>query len=221
MKGHREITKFIKNDLVELIRTDLWEYQIGNERDLETAYCFHLRNFLRGDKTRKISTNHTISGKKTSIVKRSRSGKRKKSEFIMPDVTIAKNPKSFDKPLDHKIGVELKLIDPKTSYLPNLKAEKFLRDYRKLRKLKSKRYIRTGWFFLVFSDPSQTESKTKKEIRQVKTSGGPNAKFKVSVINRNIHPRTKKFISETSEEKRREKGRRIYGSYAGSDPRFD
>ena len=220
MKGHREITKFIKNDLVELIRKDLWEYQIGNERDLETAYCFHLRNFLGDDKTWKISTNHTISGKKTSIVKRSRSGKRKKSEFIMPDVTIAKNPKSFDKPLDHKIGVELKLINPSTSYLPNIKAEKFKRDYRKLQKLKSKRYIRTGWFFLVFSDPTMTERKAQTEIKKVKTSGG-NGKFFVSVINRNIHPKTKKFINETDEEKRREKGRRIYRSYAGSDPRFD
>ena len=97
MKKHREIQKFLTNKLVKLIRKDLWEYQIGNERDLETAYCFHLRNFLGDDKTWKISTNHTISGKKTSIVKRSRSGKRKKSEFIMPDVTIAKNPKSFVK----------------------------------------------------------------------------------------------------------------------------
>ena len=226
MKGHREITKFIKNDLVELIRTDLWEYQIGNERDLETAYCFHLRNFLRGDKTRKISTNHTISGKKTSIIKHqignkswSRGRKRKKSEFIMPDVTLAKNPESFDKPLDHKIGVELKLINPATRNLPDVKAEKFKRDYRKLQKLKSKRYIRTGWFFLVFSDPTITERKAQTEILKVKTSGG-HGKFLVSVINRNIHPRTKKLINETDEEKRREKGRRIYRSYAGNDPRF-
>ena len=219
MKGHREITKFIKNDLVELIRKDLWEYQIGNERDLETAYCFHLRNFLRGDKTRKISTNHTISGKKTSIVKQSSSGKRRKSEFIMPDVTLAKNPESFDKPLDHKIGVELKLIPPGTRHLPDIKAEKFKRDYRKLQKLKSKRYIRTGWFFLVFSDPTITERKAQTEIKKVKTSGG-NGKFFVSVINRNIHPKTRKFINETDEEKRREKGRRIYRSYADSDPRF-
>ena len=110
MKRHRQVTKFIKNKLVELIRKDLWEYQIGNERDLETAYCFHLRNFLGDDKTWKISTNHTISGKKTSIAKRSSSGKRRRSEFIMPDVTLAKNPSDYDKPLKHKIGIELKFV---------------------------------------------------------------------------------------------------------------
>ena len=219
MKRHRQVTKFIKNKLVELIRKDLWEYQIGNERDLETAYCFHLRNFLGDDKTWKISTNHTISGKKTSIAKRSSSGKRRRSEFIMPDVTLAKNPSDYDKPLKHKIGIELKLISPATTNLPNIGAEKFMRDYRKLRIIKSRHYMRTVFFFLVFSDTEISEREVGRRIKKIRTSGGI-GKFEVRVINRYINPRTKKFLSETEQAQRKEKGRRIYRSYTGNDPRF-
>ena len=167
MKRHRQITKFIKNKLVELIRKDLWEYQIGNERDLETAYCFHLRNFLGDDKTWKISTNHTISGKKTSIAKRSSSGKRRRSEFIMPDVTLAKNPSDYDKPLKHKIGIELKLISPATTNLPNIGAEKFMRDYRKLMIIKSRHYMRTVFFFWCFQIQKYQKEKSEEELKKL------------------------------------------------------
>tara|TARA_B100001750_G_scaffold94363_1_gene74439 strand:- start:62 stop:859 length:798 start_codon:yes stop_codon:yes gene_type:complete len=218
MKKHREILKFIKTDLVELIRKDLWHHRIGNERDFETSLCHHLRNFV-GEEEWKISTNHTISGKAASIVKYSSSGKRKRSEFIMPDITLAKNPKAYNKSLDHKIGFELKLITPARNYLPEPDKEIFQRDYRKLKKLRSIGFMRTTFFFLVFSDPKITEGKAKKKIKAVATSGG-SGKFQVRVVNRYINPRTKKFISETEQAERVEKGRRVYRSYTHSDTRF-
>ena len=213
--------KFIKNDLVEEIRNDLWEFQIGNERDLETAYCFHLRNFLGNDKTWKISTNHTISGKATSITKISTSGKRKRSGFIMPDITIAINPKEYNKGLKHKIGIELKLTNPSTKKFPNISSEIFKRDFRKLKKIKTKGYMRTTLFFLVYSDPTVKELNARKQIRNVQrwVSGGK-GKFEVRTINRCINPKTKKIIDTGKQDERRQKLRRIYRSYTNGDPRF-
>ena len=79
--------------------------------------------------------------------------------------------------------------------------------------------MRTTFFFLVFSDPKITEGKAKKKIKAVATSGG-SGKFQVRVVNRYINPRTKKFISETEQAERVEKGRRVYRSYTHSDTRF-
>ena len=221
---------FIENKLVEKIRKDQWEFKIGNERDLESSIYYYLREFLSNkDELYKISTNYTIKG--TAIWKQGK-GKWKKSKFIMPDILISRIPKSYKKPLEHKIAFELKTRSPGMPYSPNFTAEAYQKDFRKLNRLKTKKRIQQGYYFVVYSDPEVTEKSLKKEIEQSRFYYGKKPKygkkprqgilkrFKILLINRNVDPKTKKIISPSLAAKRQEKQQRQFRTYSGNDPRF-
>ena len=150
----------------------------------------------------------------------------------MPDILISRIPKSYKKPLEHKIAFELKTRSPGMPYSPNFMAEAYQKDFRKLNKLKTKKRIQQGYYFVVYSDPEVTEKSLKKEIEQSRFYYGKKPKygkkprqgtlkrFKILLINRNVDPKTKKIISPSLAAKRQEKQQRQFRTYSGNDPRF-
>ena len=78
------INNFIKKNLVKKIRSDARASKritpkITNERDLESAIYYHLREKLKTELDLKISTNYTFSGVK----------KRHETTFVQPDIVIS------------------------------------------------------------------------------------------------------------------------------------
>jgi len=198
----KRITNFIEHDLVKKIRTDLWAYEISNERDFESIAYFHLRSFLKQFPGIKISTNYMMKG---IDVWKMKDGKWQSSEFIMPDIVISKRSSNKTKPLDHLIAFELKTRSPGEGSSPQFNSEKFELDFRKLNKLMKAEKIKRAYYFLVYSDKQETEEEIEEEIENCSFSYGKARsknmaskarlkRFKSFVLNRYVNPGTKKIV---------------------------
>ena len=200
----KRITNFIEHDLVKKIRTDLWAYEISNERDFESIAYFHLRSFLKQFPGIKISTNYMMKGIDVWKIK---NGKWQPSDFIMPDIVISKRSSNKIKPLDHLIAFELKTRSPGEGSSPQFNSEKFELDFRKLNRLMKAEKIKHAYYFLVYSDKQETEEEIEEEIEKCSFSYGKARsknmaskarlkRFKSFVFNRYVNPRTKKIVDD-------------------------
>lgn len=223
------ITNFIKKELKEKIRQDLWDYKIGNEEDLQSSVYYHLRKFIDKHKFEnlKISGKYTIKGTPIWKKKKNKLTKKEKwvqSDFIMPDLVISEIQKNVKKALVHKIVFELKASSPGLKNTPNFDNGKYRNDFKKLNALE-----KTGlkaYYVFIDSDGTQSEKITKEQINEQEFYVSPRKKevkknFKILVVNRFIDPKTRKKLKGIELENRREKQKRMFRTYEDDiDPRF-
>jgi len=223
------ITDFIKKELKEKIRQDLWNYKIGNEEDLQSSVYYNLRKFIDKHKFEnlKISGKYTIKG--TPIWKKKKNKRTKKEEwvesnFIMPDFVISEIQKSVKKALVHKIVFELKATSPGLEHTPNFDNKVYQKDFNKLNALE-----KTGlkaYYVFIDSDGIQSEKITKKQINEQEFYVSPRKKevkknFEILVVNRFVDPETRKKLKDIELKDRRDKQKRMFRTYEDDiDPRF-
>jgi len=202
----KDIQNFIENKLVELIRKDLSNFQIGIERDFESLLFHHLRNFLEKKYPQiKISTNFSIIGVK--IWKWGKNPKTKKKEwkkstFVQPDVVLSKIKINQKKPIsNHKIAFELKVVSPSVNSSPTFNSGDYHKDFRKLNKLKQDGFVDKAYFFVICSSLTKSEDEIVVDIENAEFEDGKNRKrknypkcFTSLVINRYTDPKKKTDI---------------------------
>ena len=201
----RDITNFIEKELVELIRKDLADFQIGVERDFESLVFHHLRNFLEKKYPKiKISTNFSIIGVKVWKWDTDEKTKKKKwitSKFVMPDIVLSEINIKQKKPIKAKIAFELKTVSPSTNSSPTFRASEYQLDFRKLNKLRKDKKVDKAYFFLICSSFIKTEEDIIEDIEVAEFEDGKKGKiknypklFKSLVINRYTDPKDKKYV---------------------------
>ena len=97
------IANYIEKRLLKKIKVEVQDHYLTNERDIESAIYFHLRNRIKNDETLSLATNYTVS--KLRVPGSNRAAKGKKS-FRQPDVVVLRTLRR-PRPL---IAIEIKQI---------------------------------------------------------------------------------------------------------------
>ena len=138
------IAHFIENRLLDKIKREVQDHYLTNERDIESAIYFHLRDRIKGDETLRLGTNFTIS--KLKVPGSSRAAKSKRS-FRQPDIVVLRTA-GRPKPL---IAIEIK-----QRLHRNNQVKLLIKDIAKLELFKKKQIIEKGYVLFVTNNYVQT-----------------------------------------------------------------
>ena len=139
-----KIANYIEKHLLKKIKDEIQDHYLTNERDIESAIYFHLRNRIKGDETLRLGTNFTISKLKVPGSKRAAKGKR---SFRQPDIVVLRTA-GRPKPL---IAIEIKRKLGRNNVVDLLK-----KDVKKLELFKKKKIIEKGYVLFVTNNYVQT-----------------------------------------------------------------
>jgi len=131
-KYSRNIAAFVKDHLIEKIIADLKHLLISNEGDLQSSVYYHLREFLKGNKELRLSSELTIRPKRTT-------------SDIFIDITISKII------LTHKLMQPIVAIELKEH--PGLEERDAKKDIKKLQMLRKRKIIKYGFLIYVCRSP--------------------------------------------------------------------
>ena len=138
------IANYIEKHLLKKIKVEVQDHYLTNERDIESAIYYHLRDKIEGDDTLRLGTNFTISKLKVPGSKRAAKGKR---SFRQPDIVILRTA-CRPKPL---IAIEIKQRLRRNNVVDLLK-----KDVEKLELFKKKKIIEKGYVLFVTNNYVQT-----------------------------------------------------------------
>ena len=139
-----KIAHFIENRLLDKIKREVQDHYLTNERDIESAIYFHLRDRIKGDETLRLGTNFTFSKLKVPGSSRAAKGKR---SFRQPDIVVLRTA-GRPKPL---IAIEIKRKLGRNNVVDLL-----IKDVRKLVLFKKKKIIEKGYVLFVTNNYVQT-----------------------------------------------------------------
>ena len=139
-----KIANYIEKRLLKKIKVEVQDHYLTNERDIESAIYFHLRDRIKGDETLRLGTNFTISKLKVPGSKRAAKGKR---SFRQPDIVVLRTA-GRPKPL---IAIEIKRKLRRNNVVDLLK-----KDVKKLELFKKKKIIEKGYVLFVTNNYVQT-----------------------------------------------------------------
>ena len=126
-----KIANYIEKHLLKKIKVEVQDHYLTNERDIESAIYYHLRDKIEGDDTLRLGTNFTISKLKVPGSSRAAKGKR---SFRQPDIVVLRTA-GRPKPL---IAIEIKRKLGRNNVVYNL----LIKDVRKLVLFKKKNFPR-------------------------------------------------------------------------------
>jgi len=138
------IANYIEKRLLKKIKVEVQDHYLTNERDIESAIYYHLRDKIKGDETLRLGTNFTISKLKVPGSKRAAKGKR---SFRQPDIVVLRTA-GRPKPL---IAIEIKRKLGRNNVVDLLK-----KDVKKLELFKKKKIIEKGYVLFVTNNYVQT-----------------------------------------------------------------
>jgi hypothetical protein len=139
-----KIANYIEKRLLKKIKVEVQDHYLTNERDIESAIYFHLRDRIKGDETLRLGTNFTISKLKVPGSSRAAKGKR---SFRQPDIVVLRTA-GRPKPL---IAIEIKRKLRRNNVVDLLK-----KDVEKLELFKKKKIIEKGYVLFVTNNYVQT-----------------------------------------------------------------
>ena len=143
-KKTTKIANYIEKRLLKKIKSEVQDHYLTNERDIESAIYFHLRDRIKGDETLRLGTNFTISKLKVPGSSRAAKGKR---SFRQPDIVVLRTA-GRPKPL---IAIEIKRKLRRNNVVDLLK-----KDVEKLELFKKKKIIEKGYVLFVTNNYVQT-----------------------------------------------------------------
>ena len=143
-KKTTKIANYIEKRLLKKIKSEVQDHYLTNERDIESAIYFHLRDKIKNDETLRLGTNFTISKLKVPGSSRAAKGKR---SFRQPDIVILRTA-CRPKPL---IAIEIKQRLRRNNVVDLLK-----KDVEKLELFKKKKIIEKGYVLFVTNNYVQT-----------------------------------------------------------------
>ena len=138
------IANYIENRLLDKIKREVQDHYLTNERDIESAIYFHLRDKIKNDETLRLGTNFTISKLKVPGSSRAAKGKR---SFRQPDIVVLRTA-GRPKPL---IAIEIK-----RKLRSNNTVKLLINDVEKLELFKKRRIIEKGYILFVTNNYVQT-----------------------------------------------------------------
>ena len=138
------IANYIEKRLLKKIKVEVQDHYLTNERDIESAIYYHLRDKIKGDETLRLGTNFTISKLKVPGSSRAAKGKR---SFRQPDIVVLRTA-GRPKPL---IAIEIKRKLGRNNVVDLLK-----KDVKKLELFKKKKIIEKGYVLFVTNNYVQT-----------------------------------------------------------------
>ena len=139
-----KIANYIEKRLLKKIKVEVQDHYLTNERDIESAIYFHLRDRIKGDETLRLGTNFTFSKLKVPGSSRAAKGKR---SFRQPDIVVLRTA-GRPKPL---IAIEIKRKLRRNNVVDLLK-----KDVKKLELFKKKKIIEKGYVLFVTNNYVQT-----------------------------------------------------------------
>ena len=139
-----KIANYIEKHLLKKIKVEVQDHYLTNERDIESAIYYHLRDKIKGDETLRLGTNFTFSKLKVPGSKRAAKGKR---SFRQPDIVVLRTA-GRPKPL---IAIEIKRKLGRNNVVDLLK-----KDVKKLELFKKKKIIEKGYVLFVTNNYVQT-----------------------------------------------------------------
>ena len=139
-----KIANYIEKHLLKKIKDEIQDHYLTNERDIESAIYFHLRDRIKGDETLRLGTNFTFSKLKVPGSSRAAKGKR---SFRQPDIVVLRTA-GRPKPL---IAIEIKQRLRRNNVVDLLK-----KDVEKLELFKKKKIIEKGYVLFVTNNYVQT-----------------------------------------------------------------
>jgi len=155
-----KIANYIEKHLLKKIKDEIQDHYLTNERDIESAIYFHLRNRIEGDETLRLGTNFTISKLKVTGSSRAAKGKR---SFRQPDIVVLR---TADRPRPI-IAIEIKR-KLRSNNVINL----LIKDVKKLELFKKRKIIEKGYILFVTNNYSQTAAEIEGEAnKSVKVNG--------------------------------------------------
>ena len=159
-KKTTEIANYIEKRLLKKIKVEVQDHYLTNERDIESAIYYHLRDKIKGDETLRLGTNFTISKLKVPGSKRAAKGKR---SFRQPDIVVLRTA-GRPKPL---IAIEIK-----RKLRSNNTVKLLINDVEKLELFKKRRIIEKGYVLFVTNNYVQTAAEIEDEANSwIKVNG--------------------------------------------------
>ena len=138
------IANYIEKRLLKKIKVEVQDHYLTNERDIESAIYYHLRDKIKGDETLRLGTNFSITKLRVPGSKRAAKGKR---SFRQPDIVVLRTA-GRPKPL---IAIEIKRKLRRNNVVDLLK-----KDVKKLELFKKKKIIEKGYVLFVTNNYVQT-----------------------------------------------------------------
>ena len=155
-----KIANYIEKHLLKKIKDEIQDHYLTNERDIESAIYFHLRNRIEGDETLRLGTNFTISKLKVTGSSRAAKGKR---SFRQPDIVVLRTARR-PKPL---IAIEIK-----RKLRSNNTVNLLIKDVEKLELFKKKKIIEKGYILFVTNNYAKTAAEIEDKVNEsVKVNG--------------------------------------------------
>ena len=139
-----KIANYIEKRLLKKIKVEVQDHYLTNERDIESAIYYHLRDKIKGDETLRLGTNFTVSKLRVPRSKRAAKGKR---SFRQPDIVVLRTA-DRPKPL---IAIEIK-----QRLHRNNQVKLLIKDIAKLELFKKKKIIEKGYVLFVTNNYVQT-----------------------------------------------------------------
>jgi len=149
-----KIANYIEKHLLKKIKDEIQDHYLTNERDIESAIYFHLRNRIKGDETLRLGTNFTISKLKVPGSSRAAKGKR---SFRQPDIVVLR---TADRPRP------LIAIEIKRKLRRNNVVNLLIHDVKKLELFKKRKIIEKGYILFVTNNYSQTAAEIEDEANK-------------------------------------------------------
>ena len=155
-----KIANYIEKHLLKKIKVEVQDHYLTNERDIESAIYYHLRDKIEGDDTLRLGTNFTFSKLKVPGSSRAAKGKR---SFRQPDIVVLRTA-GRPKPL---IAIEIK-----RKLGSNNTVNLLIKDVEKLELFKKKKIIEKGYVLFVTNNYVQTAAEIEDEANSwIKVNG--------------------------------------------------
>ena len=155
-----KIANYIEKHLLKKIKVEVQDHYLTNERDIESAIYYHLRDKIEGDDTLRLGTNFTISKLKVPGSSRAAKGKR---SFRQPDIVVLRTA-GRPKPL---IAIEIK-----RKLGSNNTVNLLIKDVEKLELFKKKKIIEKGYILFVTNNYAKTAAEIEGKVNEsVKVNG--------------------------------------------------
>ena len=155
-----KIANYIEKRLLKKIKVEVQDHYLTNERDIESAIYYHLRDKIKGDETLRLGTNFSITKLRVPGSKRAAKGKR---SFRQPDIVVLRTA-GRPKPL---IAIEIK-----RKLRSNNTVKLLINDVEKLELFKKRRIIEKGYVLFVTNNYVQTAAEIEDEANSwIKENG--------------------------------------------------
>jgi hypothetical protein len=155
-----KIANYIEKRLLKKIKVEVQDHILTNERDIESAIYYHLRDKIKNDDRLRLATNYTI--KKVKVPGSNRAAKGKRS-FRQPDIVVLRTA-GRPKPL---IAIEIK-----RKLRSNNTVNLLIKDVEKLELFKKKKIIEKGYILFVTNNYAKTAAEIEDKVNEsVKVNG--------------------------------------------------